>query len=149
VPDMVRLRAKGDGMLNLNYTEVIPWIVEAIKDLTKTNISNSDLILETQTIAAEDNNIELNYNGNKTTAIGGGITIINGIDTNNDAEFKINSDGDWITNNLIIPSGLVIPMYSPSSSSDKYGKNGEVTRDENYLYIKTMEGWKRSSLELF
>ena len=44
VPDMVRLRAKGDGMLNLNYTEVIPWIVEAIKDLTKTNISNSDLI---------------------------------------------------------------------------------------------------------
>jgi hypothetical protein len=40
-------------------------------------------------------------------------------------------------------------MYSPSSSSDKYGKNGEVTRDENYLYIKTMEGWKRSSLELF
>jgi hypothetical protein len=149
VPDMVRLRAKGDGMLNLNYTEVIPWIVEAIKDLTKTNISNSDLILETQTIAAEDNNIELNYNGNKTTAIGGGITIINGIDANNDAEFKINSDGDWITNNLIIPSGLVIPMYSPSSSSDKYGKNGEVTRDENYLYIKTMEGWKRSSLELF
>ena len=149
VPDMVRLRAKGDGMLNLNYTEVIPWIVEAIKDLTKTNISNSDLILETQTIAAEDNNIELNYNGNKTTAIGGGITIINGIDTNNDAEFKINSDGNWTTNNLIIPSGLVIPMYSPSSSSDKYGKNGEVTRDENYLYIKTMEGWKRSSLELF
>jgi len=149
VPDMVRLRAKGDGMLNLNYTEVIPWLVEAIKDLSKTNISSSELVLETQTIAAEDNNIELNYNGNTNTAIGGGITIIKGINETTDAEFKINSNGDWVTNNLIIPNGIVIPMYTPKSSSDIYGKNGEITRDENYLYIKTQEGWKRSPLEIF
>jgi hypothetical protein len=149
VPDMVRLRAKGDGMLNLNYTEIIPWLVEAIKDLTKTNISNSDLILETQTIAAEDNNIELNYNGNHDTAVGGGITIIDGISTNIDAEFKINSDGNWVTNNLIIPSGLVIPMYTPSSSSDKYGKNGEVTRDDNYLYVKVGNKWRKVKLDEF
>ncbi len=149
VPDMVRLRAKGDGTLNLNYTEVIPWLVEAIKDLTNVNISNSELILETQTIAAEDNNIELNYGGNKDTAFGGGITIINGVDSNTNSEFKINSDGDWVSNNLIIAKGIVLPTYTPTSSSDIYGKNGEITIDDNYLYIKTEQGWKRSPLELF
>ena len=149
IPDIVRTRSKGDGMLNLNYTEIIPLIVEAIKDLTNPKTSNSELILETQTIAAEDNNIELNYNGNHNTAIGGGITIIKGINENENSEFKINSNGDWVTNTALIPSSLVIPTYTPTSSYDVYGKNGEITMDENYLYIKTDGGWKRSSLELF
>jgi hypothetical protein len=149
VPDMVRLRAKGDGMLNLNYTEVIPWLVEAIKDLTKTNTTLNELILETETIAAEDNNIELNYNGNKLSAIGGGISIINGIDDGINAEFKLNIEGSWVTNNSLAPSSLIIPEYTPTSSYDIYGKNGDITRDENYLYIKDNNSWKRLALQTF
>ena len=145
VPDLVRSRAKSDGMLNLNYSEIIPWIVEAIKEMT----TPEGLILESQTIVAEDNNIELNYNGTTTTAIGGGISLINGISNGVNAEFKLNSKGSWITNNPIAPMSLIIPKYSPSSSSDNYGEIGDITRDDNYLYVKGSYGWKRSSLESF
>lgn len=145
VPELVRFRAKGDGMLNLSYTEIVPWIVEAIKELT----SGSEKILETQTIASEDNNIELNYNGTKLTSIGGGISVISGISDKVNAEFILNSDGDWITNNHIIPSGLIIPYYTPTSSNDTYGKIGEIVNDDTYLYIKTKSGWLRSMLEKF
>jgi hypothetical protein len=145
VPELVRNRAKSDGMLNLNYSEIIPWIVEAIKEMT----APDGLILESQTIAAEDNNIELNYNGTTATAIGGGISLINGVSSGVNAEFKLNSEGSWVTNNSISPLSLIIPEYSPSSSLDNYGKIGDITRDDNYLYIKGSNGWKRSSLELF
>ncbi len=149
VPELVRIRAKGDGMLNLNYTEIIPWVVEAIKELATGKTITNELILETQTIAAEDNNIELNYNGTSLTAIGGGISIINGISDGLNAEFKLNSTGNWVTNNLIIPSGLVIPTYTPKSSNDSYGELNEITADDNYLYIKGNNGWKRFPLESF
>jgi hypothetical protein len=145
VPELVRSRAKSDGMLNLNYSEIIPWIVEAIKEM----IAPDGLILESQTIAAEDNNIELNYNGTTATAIGGGISLINGINNGINAEFKLNSEGSWVTNNSIAPLSLIIPEYSPVSSLDNYGKIGDITRDDNYLYIKGSAGWKRSSLESF
>lgn len=145
VPELVRSRAKSDSMLNLNYSEIIPWIVEAIKEITTPN----NLILESQTIAAEDNNIELNYNGTKTTAIGGGISLINGISDGINAELKLNSEGSWVTNNSISPLSLIIPEYTPNSSLDNYGKIGDITRDNNYLYIKGSNGWKRSSLESF
>ena len=149
VPELVRVRAKSDDMLNLNYSEIIPWIVEAIKELTLTNNVLNEITLQTQTISAEDNNIELNYNGNKTTAIGGGISVINGVNDGVSAEFKLNSEGSWVTNNSISPTSLIIPEYKPSSTLDNYGKIGDVTRDDNYLYIKGGDGWKRSSLESF
>ena len=149
VPELVRVRAKSDDMLNLNYSEIIPWIVEAIKELTLTNNVLNEITLQTQTISAEDNNIELNYNGNKTTAIGGGISVINGVNDGISAEFKLNSEGSWVTNNSISPTSLIIPEYKPSSTLDNYGKIGDVTRDDNYLYIKGGDGWKRSSLESF
>ena len=136
-------------MLNLNYTEIIPWLVEAIKELTVTNTITNELILETQTITSEDNNIELNYNGDKSTSIGGGISITNGLADGINAEFKLNSDGNWVTNNSIIPSSLAIPNYTPVSSVDNYGNLGEVTVDDNYLYIKGNNGWRRLPLELF
>jgi hypothetical protein len=64
-------------------------------------------------------------------------------------EFKLNSKGSWITNNPIAPMSLIIPKYSPSSSLDNYGEIGDITRDDNYLYVKGSYGWKRSSLESF
>jgi hypothetical protein len=149
VPDLVRSRAKGDGMLNINYSEIIPWIVEAIKELAYGDNITNNLILETQTISAEDNNIELNYNGTNLTSIGGGLSIINGISDGVNAEFKLNSNGNWVTNNSIIPSGLVIPNYTPKNNNDTYGEIGEITNDDNYLYIKGNNGWKRLPLESF
>jgi hypothetical protein len=42
-----------------------------------------------------------------------------------------------------------IPNYTPSSSNDSYGNIGNVTSDDDYLYIKTNNGWKRTSLQSF
>jgi hypothetical protein len=81
IPEMVRVRAKGDGMLSLSYTEVVPWLVEAIK--------------------------ELNNNGTK------------------------------------------LEMYTPKNSDDEFGKTGNVVWDDDYIYIKTSNGWRRTGLEKF
>lgn len=54
--------------------------------------------INTQTLQALDNNIELNFGGTHLSANLGGLTIIDGISTGNHSIFKINSDGDWFTN---------------------------------------------------
>jgi len=133
--------------MGVHYDNVVALLIEAVKELSSDTINNT--YLETQTILAEDNNIELNYNGTHQSSIDGGITIKYGIDDNTDSYFKINSNGDFVTNVNIIPQGIVIPEYTPTSSSDSYGVIGNFTRDDNYLYIKTNGGWKRTNLENF
>ena len=83
VPDIVRSRVKGDGMLSLSYTEIIPLLVESVKEIATGQTTN------------------------------------------------------------------VIVEYTPTSSSDIYGVIGEITRDDNYLYVKGNNGWKRTNLESF
>lgn len=39
--------------------------------------------------------------------------------------------------------------YTPTSSNDPNGNTGDVSWDENYLYIKTTAGWKRTALSDF
>jgi hypothetical protein len=134
-----------DEYMGVHYDNVVALLIEAIKEIS----NPENLILQTQTIAAEDNNIELNYNGNHNSSIGGGLTIINGISDEINAEFKLNNEGNWVTNNSLEPTSLIIPEYTPTSSNDFYGKKGDVTRDGNYLYIKDNNGWRRIPLQMF
>jgi hypothetical protein len=134
---------KHDGYKGIHIDGIIPLLVEAIKEITSGNNS----ILETQTIVAEDNNIELNYNGSIESSIGGGIRVLRGEDVA--SELSLDENGDWITNNGFKPKNIIIPSFSPSSSNDEFGKIGNLTQDENYLYIKTTSGWKRTNLESF
>lgn len=39
--------------------------------------------------------------------------------------------------------------YTPTSSADANGSTGDVSWDDNYIYIKTSAGWKRSALTIF
>lgn len=39
--------------------------------------------------------------------------------------------------------------YTPASSADANGNVGDFSWDDNYLYIKTSAGWKRSALSTF
>ncbi len=39
--------------------------------------------------------------------------------------------------------------YTPSSTSDTNGNIGDVAWDDDYIYIKTSEGWKRAALSTF
>lgn len=149
VPSIVRDRAKGDGMLSLNYTEIIPLLVEAVKELSTGTTTQGGVYLETQTILAEDNDIQLNFSGNQQTSIGGGVRVLHAMGQDQEAEFITDENGNWITNNDVKPKALTIPYYTPSSSNDSDGNVGNITRDDNYIYIKTKTGWKRSSLENF
>lgn len=138
--------------MSVHYKDVSALLVEAIKELlvgdVKINVNTENL--NTQTVVAEDNNIELNYNGNHLTSVGGGIVVLHAIDENKSAEFVTDNDGNFKTNTAIIPKYLTIPEYTPSSSNDPSGLMGEITRDNNYLYIKGDDGlWMRTKLEIF
>ena len=149
VPDIVRNRAKGDGMLSLNYNEIVPILVEAVKELSSGLTTSNNTHLETQTILAEDNNVELNFNGNQQTAIGGGLSILHAKGQDQSADLITDGDGNFITNNDFKPNALTIPLYTPTSSNDTVGSEGNITRDDNYMYVKTSTGWKRTNLENF
>jgi hypothetical protein len=131
----------------LHVDGVIPLLVEAIKELTSGTTANQ--FLETQTILAEDNNIDLNFQGTQETAIEGGIRVLHAKGIDLPAELVTDIEGNWITNNDFKPNSLTIPKYTPTSSSDIAGTLGNVVRDENYIYIKTSTGWKRANLESF
>jgi hypothetical protein len=135
--------------MGVQYKDVTALLVEAVKELSSGTTVSNNVYLETQSIIAEDNNIDLNYGGNQQTAVNGGIRVINALGKDVNAEFLINDNGDWTTNNNLIPNGLIIPNYTPKTSSDASGLIGSITMDDNYIYVKTSKGWKRSSLENF
>jgi hypothetical protein len=39
--------------------------------------------------------------------------------------------------------------YTPTGTADANGNTGDVSWDDNYIYIKTAAGWKRSALSTF
>lgn len=137
-----------DNYMGVLYKDVPALLVEAIKELVSDEVVINKTYLETQSIIAEDNNIDLNYGGTKGTAINGGIRVINGLDNGN-AEFILDGNGDWVTNNGFKPNSLVLPSDAPSSTNDTMGNVGNIVSDENYIYVKTQTGWKRSSLTNF
>ncbi len=123
-------------------------LVEAIKELASGKSKYSNTYLETQTILAEDNNIELNYNGTLDSSIGGGVTILRAEEDS--TSLILDADGNWVSNVNILSKGFVIPDYTPTSSQDTYGVVGNIVQDDNYIYIKRNGGWKRTAkLESF
>ena len=91
----------------------------------------------------------MNHNGTPTTALGGGITVLHAMGLDLGAELITDENGNWTTNNDFIPNKITIPNYTPSGSTDINGNLGNVTRDDDYLYIKSSTGWKRTNLESF
>jgi hypothetical protein len=147
VPELVYTH--NNGLKVVNYKDVVALLTEAIKELTTSGVSVSNTNLETQSVIAEDNNIDLNFGGNQETAIEGGIRVLHALGVGKPAEFIIDSDGNWTTNNDFKPKGITIPTYTPSGSTDTNGSIGNLTIDENYLYVKAESGWRRSNLESF
>ena len=145
-PELVKPRPGDPEHLNVSYIEVIPLLINAINELST---GKGSVYLETQSILAEDNDIQLNYSGNQQTSIGGGIRVLHAIGQDQEAEFITDENGNWITNNDIKAKALTIPLYTPTSSNDDAGSEGNITRDEDYIYIKTNSKWKRTKLEEF
>jgi hypothetical protein len=138
-----------ESYMGVHYDNVTALLVEAVKELTTGITTSNNTHLETQTILAEDNNIDLNYSGTPESAIGGGIRVLHALGVDSSAELITDSEGNFITNNNFKPNSLTIPFYKPNSSEDINGNIGNITRDDEYLYIKCQDGWRRSSLERF
>lgn len=148
-PELVKPRPGDEKHFNVSYIELIPLLVKAINELSQSNITTGGVYLETQTILAEDNDIQLNFSGNQQTSIGGGIRVLHAMGQDKEAAFITDEQGNWITNNDIKAKALTIPYYTPSSSNDVSGNEGNITRDDDYIYIKTNSKWKRTKLEEF
>jgi hypothetical protein len=138
-----------ENYMGVHYDNVTALLVEAVKELSSNITTSNNTHLETQTILAEDNNIELNYSGTPESAIGGGIRVLHALGVDLAAELITDSEGNFTTNNDFKPNSLTIPFYKPNSSEDINGNIGNITRDDEYLYIKCQDGWKRSNLERF
>jgi hypothetical protein len=69
------------------------------------------------------------------------------------APLKLNFVNQYASSSqiLAIKDGEVVKLgfWTPSSSSDTSGQNGDMARDENYLYMKTSSGWKRIAWATF
>ena len=146
VPELVHTH--NDGVKTVHYKDVTALLVEAIKEINSGVISGRTF-LETQTIVAEDNNIDLNFGGNNLTSVGGGIRVLNVFENETSADLILNENGEWTTNTNFKPLGLILPIFTPTSSNDNSGVNGNITLDENYLYVKVNNQWKRTNLETF
>ena len=149
VEPLLAFTNKVDGYMGIHIDSVIPMLVEAVKELSSGEITRGDVYLETQKIIAEDNNIDLNYSGTQETAVGGGIRILHGLGEGISSDFVTDSRGNWITNNSLIPKELVLPTYTPTSSEDINGDEGNITIDDDFIYVKTKNKWKRIKLEEF
>lgn len=149
IPEIVRNRPNSDNMLNLNYTEIVPWLVEAVKELFSGSTIIDNQKINTQTITSEDNNIVLNYNGNHESSLGGGINVLHSVSTGIHSEFKTDENGNWIVSPSLKPIMLTVPEYTPKSTDDKFGKIGDIVWGDNYIYIKRNNGWGRCKLENF
>lgn len=154
VPELV-YTASADGYLSVYYKDAVPLIIEAIKELVNTMNTPTQVTQETTTetnvkemnvevIYSEDNNIELNFGGTHETSKGGGITVIDGVGDGENASITIDENGDWV-----ISPNLVVKQYTPTSTEDEFGNPGNFTYDDDYLYIRTKSGWKRTGLENF
>jgi hypothetical protein len=150
VPELVFTNEKSsDKFMGVHYDNVTSLLVEAIKELVSGDtISATEL--STQRILAEDNNIDLNFGGSHKTANNGGFRVINGIEDGTNSEFRIDENGDWVSNTAIKPKEIIVPRYTPTSSDDNFGKPGSLVRDDEYLYLKNESNkWMRTKLELF
>jgi len=133
----------------VKYKNMTALIVEAIKEMYNDGTYDRRFT-STESIIAEDNNIDLNYNGNHETSIGGGVTVVNGVSDEEDSTILTNNNGLFLIDPGIQSKRIInTNNYTPINSDDEYGQIGETVWDDDYIYIKTNSGWRRSNLESF
>ena len=80
-----------------------------------------------------------------------GIFAGSGNTINNDVLRSVVIGGTSIiasqSNTVYVPNLNITVSYTPTSSGDTNGGIGSITWDDSYIYIKTNNGWGRSSLD--
>jgi hypothetical protein len=114
---------------------------------TSSGISRGLFISPILTLAADWRSIEWNNNtGFGLYGVGTATNYLNG-----NLGIKTTSPTDLIDiNGANGYSQLRLrTAYTPTGTADANGNTGDVAWDDNYIYIKTAAGWKRSALSTF
>lgn len=77
--------------------------------------------------------------------IGGTVTFSSGTSTFGKSGDIIFNIGGGVTKGFVRFGSA----YTPTSSADSNGSTGSFSWDDNYIYIKTSTGWKRTALSSF
>ena len=110
-------------------------------------INGSATTINTEVIQSKDNNIVLNYSGTHLTAIGGGITLEDGVSDGVDSKIYTDSDGTWLFYPGLSASTGTIDEFTACTSihtSNLYGCSPIIVHDDIQMnsgkYIESLSG---------
>ncbi len=125
------------------YTCTNPLILDTVNSCTTGITINGDVVINgsattinTEVIQSKDNNIVLNYSGTHLTAIGGGITLEDGVSDGVDSRIFTNSDGIWLFDPGLSASTGTIDTLSACTgiyTSNIYGCSPITVQDDLIL----------------
>ena len=125
------------------YTCANPLILDTVNSCTTGITINGDVVINgsattinTEVIQSKDNNIVLNYSGTHLTAIGGGITLEDGVSDGVDSRIYTNSDGLWLFDPGLSASTGTIDTLSACTgvyTSNIYGCSPITVQDDLIL----------------
>jgi hypothetical protein len=152
--------ASGDGQLDLRYgadNEVM--LSNDNGDYSDEFLYLSEGYIELSSYRADS---VVGIYGDRVIALNGMNTFVNtvsnainigGTNTFNDVSntIALGSFGTTITqsNRVYIKNPVIATEAAPSSTADASGVQGEIRYDDDWVYIKTSAGWKRSGLSTF
>ena len=102
--------------------------------------------LNTETVRSKDNNIELNFGGNHSSALGGGITVLSGVSNLIDSTLTVDGDGKWSASTEFLAAGgldVINGNAMSSGGTNLYdiflteAEESDVTRVEGGTNIST------------
>jgi hypothetical protein len=108
---------------------------------TLANGSTNEIVIGNNTTGAGSNSVVLGNTAITKTILRGNVAL--GVSDNNPTA-KVDIQGSYGYNQLRLRTS-----YTPTSSADSNGNTGDISWDNNYIYVKTSAGWKRSALSTF
>ena len=125
------------------YTCTNPLILDTVNSCTTGITINGNVVINgsattinTEVIQSKDNNIVLNYSGTHLTAIGGGITLEDGVSDGVDSRIYTDSNGTWLFDPGLSASTGTIDTLSACTgvyTSNLYGCSPITVNDDLIL----------------
>jgi hypothetical protein len=149
-PDLV-FTNKEDGYLGITSDGFIPLIVESIKELTRFVGYNKpkELIFDYGGLKPLTEE-EIKQIEEEEARVKEEQALV--LEKETEEERRIREEDEKRRKEeegLLYLNKYKIPFYTPESSGDEKGEIDSMTYDIEYLYIKTLKGWKRTNLENF
>ena len=120
-----------------SYTCSTPLLLDTVNACTSAITINGNVIINgsattinTEVIQSKDNNIVLNYSGTHLTAIGGGITLEDGVSNGVDSRIYTDSNGTWLFDpGLSASTGTILNFTADTISVNTIGNSGDCVND--------------------